>query len=193
MAQSELWSVLGNGPAAVLVAALVVGLTVAAGTRYRLGPDSDWVEVARAVFLPVLDPVIERVVGGVGSTYELSERELVGVIDAGPEGVETLLWEAGCRRNVLSASKTLPDGRRQIGAWVIRDPAVVGTKMQVDIMLFEAETGTLVAAHREFSSALRWLFEDPEVLVDHYEGTTYDPEAGERLVREAILPNVEFE
>jgi len=176
----------------IILAALAMALVVYVGTARRLGPQHDWVEVVRSVALPLLDPVIERLAGGVGAAYEIGDRERVGVLDATPEAVERLLWQAGCRRNVLSATKTLPDGRRQQGAWVYRRDADVGARMQVDIMLFEARGGTAVYAHHEPSSSLRWLRRDPSVLVDHYRGRGYDPDAGERILVEEILPDARW-
>lgn len=176
---------------AVLVAAIAMAIVVYLGTVRRLGPQADWVEVVRSVCLPILDPVLERAAGGVGSAYGIGPSERVGVLHATPEQVERLLWAAGCRRNVLSASKALPDGRRQIGAWVYRRAADVGASMQVDIMLFEARGGqTAVYAHYEYSSALRPF--EPTRLRRHYRGAIYDPEAGERILVESILPEARW-
>jgi hypothetical protein len=168
---------------AVLVAALLVAIVVAVGTSRRLGPDADWVEVVRAVCLPLLDPVVERLVGGVGAAYEISDHEVVYVVDD-VEAFEHRLWQAGYRRNVMSALKTLPDGTDQASAWVLRDPAIVGERMQVDVQVFDDGR---VAAHHEPSSALRWLVEDWTVLRDHYRGVGYDPVAGADLFERTVL------
>ncbi|MFC7175218.1 hypothetical protein ACFQL0_21160 [Haloplanus litoreus] len=193
MAQSQLWSVLSIAPTTILVAAGAVSIVVLVGTRRRLGPDADWVEVIRATALPMLDPAIERLLGGVGSAYEIAPAEYVGLLQASPEEVERMLWQAGCRRNVLSATKTTPDGRRQLGAWVYRNPADVGRQMQVDVLLFAGPNDTtLVAAHHEYSSSLRWLTEDPSVLVKHYAGETHDPHAGAAILQRAILPDARW-
>ena len=179
------------GSSAVLVAALAMAVVVYAGTRYRLGPQHDWVEVVRAVALPLLDTVLDPLLGGVGAAYEIDETEYVGVLDATPEQVERMLWAAGCRRNVLSASKTTHDGRRQVGAWVYRREADVGAGMQVDVMLFRAPGGgTLVAAHHEYSSALRPL--EVRRLSKHYRGVDYDPATGGRILQRAILPDARW-
>jgi hypothetical protein len=170
--------------APLTAAALAVAVTVAVGTRYRLGPASDWVEVVRRVALPVLDPFIERYVGGAGAAYTLGSREHAARVDASPEELETWLWERGLRRNVLSAYKTTGDDRSQVGAWVYRGDAV-GPKRQLDVMLFRTPDGqTDVFAHVEFSSALRWLREDPTVLKRHYQADEYDPAAGGEMLRE---------
>jgi len=191
MLPEQLTQVLGAGATGILAAALIIGIAVAAGTRYRLGPHSDWVEVARAVCLPILDPVIERLVGGVGSAYAIAPEERVGIVDADIETVETWLWDAGCRRNVLSAYKQTPHGPQQ-GAWVYRG-AAVEEQMQVDIILAETPAGrTAVYAHYEYSSGLRWLRDDPSVLVGHYNGDVYDLDRGAEVVRETLLPDVEF-
>lgn len=182
MDQSQLWSVLG-AESALLVAVLAVAITVAAGTKYRLGPQSDWVEVVRAVCLPILDPIVERLVGGVGSAYQIGTHEVVTVVDD-VEAFERELWSAGYRRNVMSALKTLPDGTEQASAWVLRDPDIVGQRMQVDVQVF---ADGRVAAHHEPSSSLRWLLEDWTVLRDHYRGVGYDPAAGEELFERTVL------
>jgi hypothetical protein len=168
--------------APIAAAAVAVAVTVYAGTRYRLGPAHDWVEIVRAVCLPILDPIIERWVGGVGAAYEIDESELAARVDAGPEAVERWLWEHDSRRNPASAFKNLPDGREMVGAWAYRGPEVP-EKKQLDIMLFEADGGTDVAAHIEFSSALTWLLKDPTVLIRHYRGAEYDPAAGGAMLR----------
>jgi hypothetical protein len=167
-----------------------MAVVIYVGTVRRLGPQADWVEVARAVCLPILDQVLDPLLGGVGAAYEIGERERVGILDATPEEAGRLLWQAGCRRNVLSASKTLPDGRRQQGAWVYRREADVGAQMQVDIMLFEARGGTAVYAHHEYSSSLRPF--RPSVLFKHYRGAIYDPATGSRILQQAILPDARW-
>jgi len=173
-------------PTAVLVAAVVMALVVYARTARRLGPAHDWVEVVRSIALPILDPVLERLVGGVGAEYRIGDAELVGIQDRPPEAVEEALWAAGCRRNPLSALKATPYGE-QVGAWVYREG--VDPEMQVDIILAEAPgAGTAVYAHYEFSSALSWLWREPSVLAHHYRGAVYNPERGAEVVRE-LLPD----
>jgi hypothetical protein len=170
--------------AALSIIAAVVAATGIYGTRRRLGPNADWVEVVRATCLPVLDPFVERAIGGVGVAYELSEAEHVGHIPAPPEDVEKQLWEAGCRRNVVSAFKTLEDdGREQVGAWVYRGDEIPADK-QIDVMLFRTpDNETDVYAHEEFSSDLGLLFKNPRVLKKHYQGVEYNPKAGAEWVR----------
>jgi len=175
-----------------IAAALAVAVTVAVGTRYRLGPSHDWVEVVRRVALPVLDPLVERYVGGAGTAYELGAREHAARVDASPEEIETWLWDHSARRNVMSAFKTTGDGRSQVGAWVYRGEAVPDRK-QLDCMLFRTPAGgTDLYAHVEYSSALSWLREDPTVLKRHYAAEEYDPDAGGALIRE-WLADSEFE
>jgi len=178
------------GSTAVIVAAVAMAIVVYVGTVRRLGPQADWVEVVRAIALPLLDRVLDPLLGGVGAAYEIGPEERVGVLDATPEDVERMLWAAGCRRNVLSASKTLPDGRRQRGAWVYRRESDVGKAMQVDIMLFEHPAGTAVYAHHEYSSSLRPF--RPRVLLKHYRGASYDPATGARILQQAILPDARW-
>jgi hypothetical protein len=166
--------------AAAVVAVL---LTVYAGTRWRLGPHADWVETVRATAWPVLDPLVERHVGGPGTAYELGPAEHAARVDADPETIERWLWDRGFRRNVTSAFKTTADDRSQCGAWVYRGDAVADDR-QADVMLFRAPNGqTDIYAHVEFSSALSWLWRDPTVLARHYGAVGYDPEAGGELVR----------
>lgn len=173
-------------------AAVAVLVTVYAGTRWRLGPAADWVEIVRAVALPMLDPLVERYVGGVGTEYELGAREHAARVDASDEELERWLWRCNCRRNVLSAFKTTTDAREQQGAWVYRGDGV-GEKKQLDVMLFDAPDGaTDIYAHVEYSSALSWLRDDPTVLARHYGGVEYDPAAGGEMVR-AWLSESEFD
>jgi hypothetical protein len=169
-----------------------MAVLILARQYYSLRPYADVVEAVRSIALPLLDPVIERHFGSVGAAYEISESELVGVLDAPLPTVRRWLWAARCRLNLLSAEKSLPDGRQQIGAFVYRGPAVPERK-QVDVMLFRAPGGRVaVAAHLEHSSALHWLWRDPEVLRKHYQGVEYDPDAGERILVESILPDARW-
>lgn len=167
----------------IILAAVAIAIAVSVGTARRLGPQADWVEVVRSVALPILDPVIERLVGGVGAEYRIGDVELVGIQDTPPEQVERRLWTAGCRRNPVSALKETPYGE-QVGAWVYRGPELEA-EMQVDIILAEAPgDATAVYAHYEFSSALRWLWRNPSVLANHYRGAVYNPERGADVVRD---------
>ena len=168
----------------VVASLALLAVAVYIGHRRRLGPTADWVEVVRATTLPIIDPVIERAVGGAGSQYKLLEREYAGTIAASPEKAERILWEVGCRRNLMAALKTT-ESREETGSWVYRGPEV-GSEMQLHVMLFEAEQGTDVYAHREFSSALRWLWTDPTVLRKHYGAAHYSWTEGEELVHELV-------
>jgi len=187
-----IFEIITHPVAPYIAAALAVAVTVAVGTRYRLGPAHDWVEVVRRLCLPVLDPLVKRYVGGAGTAYELGAREHAARVDASPEEIETWLWDRGLRRNVMSAFKTTGDGRSQVGAWVYRGEAVPERK-QLDGMLFAApDGGTDLYAHVEYSSALRWLRDDPTVLKRHYAAEDYDPDAGGEVIRE-WLAGSEFE
>ncbi len=71
------------------------------------------------------------------ASYELTDRELVGLIDAPPEEVEQLLWDAGAVRQPLAALKTLPDGRKEVGSWAFRDGLLAET--QTHVILFDGD------------------------------------------------------
>jgi len=146
-------------------------------SRALLGPAADgWEYLRRGVW-----PLLDRLAPGTHyASYELTDRELVGLIDAPPEEVEQLLWNAGAVRQPLAALKTLPDGRKEVGSWAFRDSLLAPT--QTHVVLFEGilEGETLVAAHEEPSPLLPWT------ALDHYRGRGYDVEAGERAVRERL-------
>jgi len=146
-------------------------------SRALLGPAADgWEYLRRGVW-----PLLDRLAPGTHyASYELTDRELVGLIDAPPEEVEQLLWEAGAVRQPLAALKTLPDGRKEVGSWAFRDGLLAPT--QTHVVLFEGilEGETLVAAHQEASPLLPWT------TLDHYRGRGLDVEAGERVVRERL-------
>lgn len=148
-------------------------------TQALLGPAADWWELLRRTLLPTLDRLLRRRAPGQHyAAYTLSLDEVVGVVDAAPEEVERVLWEAGARRMPLAAFKTLPDGRREIGSWAFRDDLLA--THQTHVMLFEAEAGTLVAAHREANALNPWR------AVAHYRGAEYDVVAGGREVRRRL-------
>jgi len=146
-------------------------------SRRLLGPAADGWEYLRRSLLPLLDRLAP---GTHYASYELTDRELVGLIDAPPEEVEQLLWEAGAVRQPLAALKTLPDGRKEVGSWAFREGLLART--QDHVILFEGilEGETLVAAHQEASPLLPWT------ALDHYRGRGLDVEAGERAVRERL-------
>jgi hypothetical protein len=178
-------------PLGILAAAVVA--TAMYGTRRRLGPNADWLETIRGLALPVIDPVLERVVGGAGAKYELTDAEHAGHLTATPETVEQRLWDKGCRRNPVAAFKTIDDGREEVGSWVYRGEDV-DERRQVHVMLFRTpDGGTDVFAHEEYSSALGWLVRDPRVLRKHYRAVDYDPAAGVKWAQSRFKSTVPSE
>lgn len=166
----------------VATAALLATLWAIRQPRSRalLGPAADFWEYVRRGLLPLLDRMLRRRAPGQHyAAYQLSMDEVVGTIDATPEEIEQLLWDAGFRRMPLAALKSLPDGRVERGSWTYRDSLLADR--QLHVMLFAtAEGQTLVAAHAE-ANAL-----NPMVAMDHYRGRGYDVPAGERQVRKRL-------
>jgi len=149
--------------------------------RAVLGPAADGWEVVRRGLLPLLDRLARRRLdGGHYASYELGEGEIVGLIDASPEEVERMLWDAGATRMPLAALKRLPGDRTEIGSWAWRDGVLA--REQVHVMLFRGveEGETLVAAHKEPNALNPWT------ALDHYRGVGYSPEEGEREVRQRL-------
>lgn len=156
-----------------------------------LGPNADWLERLRASVLPPLDAVLERKFGGPGSAYRLGPGEHAAAVSVSPEVVEERLWELGLRRNPLAASKTVADGRREVGSWAYRGE-LVADRRQIHIILFQrADGGTDIYAHREFSSAIKWLYRDRSVLRRHYRGVGYSAAEGKAFVRKYVVPAIE--
>jgi hypothetical protein len=60
--------------APVILATLAMAALVVAAQYYSLRPYADVVKTVHLIALPILYPVIERWVGGVGSAYEIGER-----------------------------------------------------------------------------------------------------------------------
>ncbi|UIO98906.1 hypothetical protein Hbl1158_10205 [Halobaculum sp. CBA1158] len=157
-------------------------------TRRWLGPAADWWETLRRAVLPLLDRVARRrLPGDHFAAYHLPEREIVGVIDAPPDRVEAMLFEAGFRRMPLAALKTLPDGRVEVGSWAWRDSPLA--ELQDHAILFAAAGGdqTLVAAHQEANALNPWT------AWDHYRGVGLSAREGERAVRERLDEGVWME
>ncbi len=78
-------------------------------SRRLLGPAADYWEYGRRALLPLLDRLLRRHAPGQHyAAYQLSLDEVVGTIDATPEAVEQLLWDAGFRRMPVAALKDLP-------------------------------------------------------------------------------------
>jgi len=150
-------------------------------TRRLVGPAADWWETLRRTLLPLLDRLARRRLdGGHYAAYELGADEIVGLIDAPPEQVERVLWDAGFERMPLAALKHLHDGRTEVGSWAWRDSLLA--REQVHVMLFRSvrDGETLVAAHREPNALNPWT------ALDHYRGRGLDADAGEREVRRRL-------
>lgn len=167
----------------VATAALLATLWAARRPRTRrlLGPAADYLEYVRRLVCPLLDRLAGQYLEGRHyATYELAERELVGLIDAPPEAVERMLWDAGAVRQPLAALKTLPDGRTEAGSWAFRDSLLAPTQTHVVLFAGVEDGETLVAAHQEASPLLPWT------ALDHYRARDVDVDAGERVVRERL-------
>lgn len=150
-------------------------------TRTLLGPAADGWEYARRLVLPLLNRLAGRHLEGRHyASYELTEQEIVGVIDAPVEEVEQILWDAGAVRQPLAALKTLPDGRVERGSWAFRDSLLASKQTHVVLFAGDALGETLVAAHREASPI------NPLTALDHYRGVGLDVDAGERDLRRRL-------
>ena len=172
----------------VSLAALLAFVRTLQGPRTRewLGPAADFWELVRRLLLPVLDRVARRrLPGDHYAAYELPLREVVGTIDATPEQVEQLLWDAGATRMPLAALKTLrfeDIEAVEVGSWAFRDSLFA--RRQVHVMLFAMDGQTVVAAHAEASALNPWT------ALDHYRGVGLSAEAGAREVRRRLDEDV---
>lgn len=124
-----------------------------------LDENDDWQEGVRAKLYPWLHPKLQYIgeriniplyaTGGVGWT------QYVGVATEDEEIIEEELADAGFRRNPVSCYKSLPDGRKSEGSWVLlHDDGAeyVEAGMQLHVTLFEADTNThhrAIYAHYE--------------------------------------------
>ncbi|WP_435065902.1 hypothetical protein [Halobaculum sp. EA56] len=168
----------------VSLAALALFVRALQGPRTRrwLGPAADFWESLRRLVLPLVDRVARRrLPGNHYAAYTISLDEHVGVIDAPPERVEQLLWDAGFRRMPLAAYKQLPNGEAEVGSWAYRDGLLA--RKQTHVMLFRtggAGQQTSVFAHREFNAL------NPTTAWKHYRGVGLSAAEGERAVRERL-------
>lgn len=134
------------------------------------GPDATYWNRIRRQYLPDLDRLARRL--GLGyAAYELTPEEFAGRMDDSIEEVEALLAANGFERMPLSAWKTLPDGRGEVGSWARRDDPLA--ERQLHVMLFRGPDGTTeLYAHEEFNPF------NPRYASKHYHCIGHDPAAG---------------
>ncbi|TQQ80913.1 hypothetical protein EGH24_07080 [Halonotius terrestris] len=138
------------------------------------GPDATYWNRVRRQYLPGLDRLARRL--GLGyAAYELNAEEFAGRMDESVEDVEALLAANGFERMPLSAWKTLPDGRGEVGSWARRDSPLA--ERQLHVMLFRGPDGTTeLYAHEEFNPF------NPRYASKHYHCIGHDPAAGTEQV-----------
>ena len=121
--------------------------------KFLLDSDDDWQEGLRRWLYPRLHPLLVRY-GGYGVGH-CGWNQYAGTFDEDEEVVEDELVDVGFRRNPIAAYKSLPDGRKSEGSWVLLNedaPDHVAPGMQLHITLFkrkDGKPGREVYAHYE--------------------------------------------
>ncbi|UBF19107.1 hypothetical protein HRTV-14_gp34 [Halorubrum phage HRTV-14] len=121
--------------------------------RFLLDSDDDWQEGVRAWLYPRLHPFLTPFGGyGVGHT---AVNQYIGKFSEGEESIELELVDAGFRRNPIACFKSLPDGRKSEGSWVLIPedaPDHVAPGMQLHVTMFkraDGQKGREMYAHYE--------------------------------------------
>lgn len=147
--------------------------------RYLLDADDDWIELLRRFLYPLLHPLIDGVGGyAVG---EVGHDQFVCATDLDEETLEEAM-EGEARRNPIACFKSLPDGRKSEGSWVLLHsdvPELVEEGMQLHITLFRREAGgngREIYAHYEDDWRTRPF--------DHLNEVNFDEERGVELATE---------
>ncbi|QRD99660.1 hypothetical protein VOLN27_33 [Halorubrum virus VOLN27B] len=110
--------------------------------KFLLDSDDDWQEGLRGWLFPRLHPVLTLFDGyGVGTC---GWNQYVGTFSEDEESIEVELEDVGFRRNPIAAYKSLPDGRKSEGSWVLLNedaPDHVAPGMQLHVTMFKREDG----------------------------------------------------
>jgi hypothetical protein len=163
--------------AAPIVAAAGLVLWYGYAPDWLKGPRATWWNTLRRLLLPLLDSAARR--RGLGyASYEISDREFGGTVDASIGEVEATLWELGFERMPLAALKTTPDGRVEQGSWAYRQGPLADR--QLHVMLFEADSGVDLYVHNEYNAF------HPRFALKHYRGVDLKPGVGEERVQKML-------
>jgi len=144
--------------------------------RDLMGPGADFWNGLRRAALPVAEHALgDRVMASV----PVDEREKVGRIDADRETVEEHLWDAGFRRNPLSALKTR-DGEAEVGSWAYREGTDAPRQLHVALFPAADGPGVDVYAHEEWSAI------NSDVAIRHYEAEDQRKSLGREAAAEML-------
>lgn len=135
--------------------------------KFIIDSDDDWQEGFRATYYPWLNSHLESIGKKIGiplyATGHVSNSQYIGVALEGEETIEEELVKAGFRRNPIACYKSLKDGRKSEGSWVLLHedaPEYVEKEMQIHLTLFEAEIDNSyreLYAHYEDDWRTSWL------------------------------------
>ncbi|WP_265112296.1 hypothetical protein [Halosolutus halophilus] len=160
-----------------IVSLLVIG-RLYIGEHYFDDQSRFWAPVRRAV-IPLLHRLFQQKDDNLYAETEVTEDELVDVVDRRPEAVLEDLAAAGYEPNPLASLATDWTGKTEITSWAHYEgprpfhgaPHFLKPR-QVHVRLFPREEGTAITAHEE---ANPWR---PDQWQDHYRGETLDVEHG---------------
>lgn len=146
-----------------------------------MGSAPNLLNAARRTIKPPIHRLFDWGFGGYAMT-DNTEEEYVGTVDLPQSALETLLREAGFRRNVVSSLKVRVDGNVSDGSWAWRESPLAD--WQLHVILHDIGDSVEAYAHWEYS----W-YTHP---IKHYAATDCSPETGVRMTRE-LLRNYESE
>ncbi|ADJ15243.1 hypothetical protein [Halalkalicoccus jeotgali] len=127
---------------------------------------------ARRAIKPPIHRLFDWAFGGYAMT-DNTEEEYVGTVQMSQPELETLLANAGFRRNVVSSLKVRIDGNISDGSWAWRESPLAD--WQLHVILHDVGESVEVYAHWEYS----WITNP----IKHYAATGCSPERGVEMTR----------
>lgn len=160
-----------------IVSLLVLG-RLHVGEHYFNDRTRFWGPLRRHV-IPTLHRLFQRHDENLYAETEISEDELVDVVDRPSEDVLEKLAAAGYEPQPLASFARDWEGRPEIASWAryegpvpFRGAPHFLRPRQVHVRLFDIDGQTMITAHEEATS---WR---PDQWRDHYRGETQDVETG---------------
>lgn len=157
---------------ALVASAILLALTL----FLKLDHTDDWMNRLRRSLLPIFHRIGQSI-GDLYAVRPVGQKEFAMLLGLGPDLTEKRLEKLGLEPNIASSLKETEDGRFEVGSFAYREsihpliPNFLAIR-QIHVMVFNAQEGTELYVHGEYSSIL------PIVGLLHYRGITYSDTEG---------------